>query len=709
MKFPIISRYKQNIKIAIRIVSIGILICFGTNNPIQSVKADPQTTIIVNNILDAVDADLSDSLCETAPGNNVCTLRAAIQTANALLGSDTIFIPAGVYTLTISGTVEDACLTGDLDILDDVIIQGEDVTTTIIDGNDLDRVLNIPTAKTATISNLTVQNGAGVSSGAGIFNNGGSLTLNNVVIQNNDSDQENGNGGGLDNSSGTVVMTRTTISNNHAQSNAGGVYNNGGTMQIENSSIYGNAATSMNGGGIGSTGTLVVSQSTISGNTSGSNGGGIYASGSFTLSNSTISGNLASSNGGGIYNNANASLANATLMENQAASGGNIYNDDVFSMKNSIVNAAISGNNCAGAITSLGYNMSSDESCLFSGSGDNNSVNPQLGVLQDNGGATFTHALPSTSPAIDAGNPGGCTDFSDNPLDYDQRGLFRHVDSNSDTSEICDIGAYEYISVDLSVSKTDNLTYTTAGASNTYTITLGNTGPGKINNVTLSDLLPDEVTAADWTCLASPGSDCYKDSGSDDIDLGLDLLVNGAITVVLTTTTSPVASGWLTNTVTITPPSGAIETNTINNTATDVDIFNGYGDLEITQNIISEPVHVGELFTYQLNIQNNGPSQSSSVVVTDTLPAGVTFDSVSGSGWSCNGNDTTVGCSKSILPVGADSPINIQVVAPTLTGIITNTVVIASSNITDTNLSNNSSQLSTNVQFYNSILPIILK
>jgi len=189
----------------------------------------------------------------------------------------------------------------------------------------------------------------------------------------------------------------------------------------------------------------------------------------------------------------------------------------------------------------------------------------------------------------------------------------------------------------------------------------------------------------------------------------LDLLVNGAITVVLTTTTSPVASGWLTNTVTITPPSGAIETNTINNTATDVDIFNGYGDLEITQNIISEPVHVGELFTYQLNIQNNGPSQSSSVVVTDTLPAGVTFDSVSGSGWSCNGNDTTVGCSKSILPVGADSPINIQVVAPTLTGIITNTVVIASSNITDTNLSNNSSQLSTNVQFYNSILPIILK
>src|SRR3990172_8808874 len=67
----------------------------------------------VNSTADAVDASLGDGTCDDGSGN--CTLRAAIQEANALSGPDTIDLPAGTYTLTIPGTGEDAAATGDLD------------------------------------------------------------------------------------------------------------------------------------------------------------------------------------------------------------------------------------------------------------------------------------------------------------------------------------------------------------------------------------------------------------------------------------------------------------------------------------------------------------------------------------------------------------------------------------------------------------------
>src|SRR5262249_6761488 len=108
-------------------------------------------------------------------------------------------------------------------------------------------------------------------------------------------------------------------------------------------------------------------------------------------------------------------------------------------LQNSIV-ANNSGRNCFGAITSNGYNLSSDASCPFTNSGDLNNTDPLLGPLQNNGGPTQTMALPSGSPAIDAGNPAGCTDEAGNLLKTDQRGKPRpdHEDTRG-----CDIGAYE--------------------------------------------------------------------------------------------------------------------------------------------------------------------------------------------------------------------------------------------------------------------------
>jgi hypothetical protein len=91
-------------------------------------------------------------------------------------------------------------------------------------------------------------------------------------------------------------------------------------------------------------------------------------------------------------------------------------------------------------MTSNGYNLSSDGSCDFSGPGDLNNTDPKLGPLQNNGGPTQTQALLPGSPAIDAGNPSGCTDNKGNLLKTDQRGAPRP--GKEDTSG-CDMGAYE--------------------------------------------------------------------------------------------------------------------------------------------------------------------------------------------------------------------------------------------------------------------------
>src|SRR6185436_18515396 len=72
-------------------------------------------TFTVNSPADIPDATPGNGVCETALGNGVCTLRGAIQEANAHAGADTINLQPGVtYLLTRVG-VDDFALNGDLD------------------------------------------------------------------------------------------------------------------------------------------------------------------------------------------------------------------------------------------------------------------------------------------------------------------------------------------------------------------------------------------------------------------------------------------------------------------------------------------------------------------------------------------------------------------------------------------------------------------
>lgn len=437
-------------------------------------------TFQVNSTLDAIDAAVGDGICETASGNGICTLRAAVQETNALAGADAILVPAGTYVITRPGVIGDA--NGSFDIRDDLTIQGAGAAVTIIDGGGLDNVFAVGgPLKTVAISGVTVQNGSVSSSrlGGGIHairNN--NLTLTDVVIRNNRA----GEGGGIFNQ-GSLTLIRSVVYGNATVADTmlhkgGGIYHSSGTLTIRESTIRDNTAAY--GAGIVNFASAFVEESTISGNTatnltlnSGEGGGGIVSSsgsvvGAMVLTNSTISGNRANSHYGGVYvAHGSVVLNNVTLASNTAdADGDGFGNGGGLSLGSGAVvtirNTIVAGNTAAGpakdclnlnlgAITSGGYNLIGDQGfpsdCAYvPGVGDQigttaSPINAGLKPLGDYGGPTFTHALADTSLSADAGDPSGCSDGA-NPLVADQRGAPRAMAGGSGETR-CDIGAYE--------------------------------------------------------------------------------------------------------------------------------------------------------------------------------------------------------------------------------------------------------------------------
>jgi len=215
-----------------------------------------------------------------------------------------------------------------------------------------------------------------------------------------------------------VAISGLTIRN--AQGGFGGGISNGSgaTLTITNSTISGSTAAF--GGGIFNGGPLTIANTTVTGNTAGE-GGGIYSNSSLTITSCTISGNTVNSDGGGIFNIGTAAITNSTLSNNSASDGGGIFTFGAVEIGDTVLKSGASGVNIAnngGTVTSLGYNLSSDNAGGFlTGPGDQINSDPLLGPLQDNGGPTLTHKLLLGSPAIDAGDP----NFTPPPF-FDQRG-----------------------------------------------------------------------------------------------------------------------------------------------------------------------------------------------------------------------------------------------------------------------------------------------
>src|SRR6266853_2393801 len=206
-------------------------------------------TFVVNTTADTADAVPGDGKC--ADSSNACSLRAAVEEANALAGADTIQLGAATYVLS-GAAGDDAALSGDLDITGDLTLTGAGTASTIIDGGGVDRVLDIDPSGagvSVTIANLTVRGGNAAGEAGGGIRNRGTLSLNNVTLAANASGI---NGGGLLNL-GTLTLTNTTVSGNAASTDGGGIYNGGGsTLTITASTLSGNTANGIgrNGGGI---------------------------------------------------------------------------------------------------------------------------------------------------------------------------------------------------------------------------------------------------------------------------------------------------------------------------------------------------------------------------------------------------------------------------------------------------------------------------
>jgi hypothetical protein len=453
-----------------------------------------------------------DILTDDYTENGNCSLREALATVvnnepvdgcevSGSFGYDTVQLSSGVYVLSLPGG-EDLNVSGDLDIyniapgapihaslspeadLYNLTIRGGENGSTI-DANDIDRVLDIHNGS-VLIDRVMITdgysrssyNGGGINidaavsvrmiysavygnsayragNGGGIMN-AGSLILENVVIQNNTTEDfttplDDGDGGGIYNS-GALTTTDVLIQGNQTGSNTGagegghgaGVFNSGSATLTrvtiaENTCGFSQTSYGARGGGIynTNTGVLHIYTSTISGNAAGDGGTG--------------GGNHDGGFGGGIYDSYSTgiSVEDSTIVDNHAgqpsgsgfAWGGGITIYSTALMKNTIIanNTASESPDCFGSVNSQGYNLIEvvTSGCSITGEADTiTGQDPLLAPLADLGVEGWIHALQPGSPVIDAG-PVSCY------AAQDQRHMPRPVDYDRDGTITCDIGAYE--------------------------------------------------------------------------------------------------------------------------------------------------------------------------------------------------------------------------------------------------------------------------
>jgi CSLREA domain-containing protein len=407
-------------------------------------------------------ADTDDGSCDalgSGIGNQDCTLREAINAANAHSGADTITFASGLSgaTITLGSTLPA--------ISDELTVDGSSLASPItISGNNSVEVLSVNSGKILTIHTLTIANGK-ASNGGGIYN-GGTLTVTNTTFSNNSASNS---GGGIDNSHGTMLtVTDSTFTGNSGGS--GGAIDNNVAMNVSNSTFFNNNATGI-GGGIDN----------------GSGGDGA------TLTNTTFSGNTTAS----------------------SLDGGGIGNFGALTLKNSIIANSGTGGDChnggAGSLTADSHNLADDNTC--GSATQKTSVQINLQSLASNGGPTQTMALGAGSAAIDAGNDTVCIAAPVNNLD--QRGVTRPQGSH------CDVGAYELLTFPVTVNQAAGQSDPTNSSPIHFTVvfsqpidtstfiasdvTLGGTVSGTLSAV-VTQIAPNDGTTFDIAVSGMTGS-----------------------------------------------------------------------------------------------------------------------------------------------------------------------------------------------------------
>jgi CSLREA domain-containing protein len=295
----------------------------GTNQWLYLPTILQPAVFTVNTTTDARDATPGDGFCRTAAGQ--CSLRAAVQEANAQDEIAFIHLPGGHYALTIAGIDEDNAVRGDLDITNAMQLIGAGANNVIIDANHLDRAFHIKAIeKTVTISGVTITNGYVTTNleqagGGGIFNEAGYLFLEQVTITQNEVDGMYANGGGIYNSeprypefADTALEIRDSAVTHNVvlDGNGGGIFASGTAFNAFNVVVSNNQVPAGGGGIAARAEEVLLDHVTIDHNTATaeattqSGGGGIHLAGyiSIIIRDCVISNNSAFGWGGGILN-----------------------------------------------------------------------------------------------------------------------------------------------------------------------------------------------------------------------------------------------------------------------------------------------------------------------------------------------------------------------------------------------------------------------
>ena len=439
-------------------------------------------TFAVNNFGDTNDANTADDLCADSSGN--CTLRAAVQQANASTSDDIITFAAGLQTITLNIGTEIA-ISGNAGTLQ-INGPGANVLTVAGKPGGNNRLFNLNKA-VVTIADLTLTGGFPSTfiptaipdaDGGAILATGGSLTIQRLNITGNTAgifglnQIPRGYGGGIALNGGTHLFQNSTFSNNLASIYGGGISNRSGNLTVVNCTISSNSSVGY-GGGIYNTGNLIVRNATIANNyvykPNGSSnlgfGGGIanLETGTVIFNNTIIAGNAVQNTTG----NPSANELFRYYMSSYTSTGNNFIGDSEGDSTNT-------------------YNLINYQPT------DIRDIPPQLAALANSGGTTPTRALLPSSPAINAGN-------NDNAPATDQRGAPR--------VGAVDIGAYEFGALTFTISgrvTTDGasgfggVTVTLSGTSSTTVVTNSNgeysfSGLVESGNYTVTPSFPNTV------------------------------------------------------------------------------------------------------------------------------------------------------------------------------------------------------------------------
>lgn len=236
--------------------------------------------------------------------------------------------------------------------------------------------------------------------------------------------------------------------------------------------------------------------------------------------------------------------------------------------------------------------------------------------------------------------------------------------------------------VDLSLTMSDSPDPVLVNNPLSYAITVTNNGPGTATGITLTDTLPAGVSFI-------PSPDCQL-VGTNTVVCASASLPNG-VSTTFTIGVTPTTAGTIINTASVT----AVEPdpNTNNNTVTETTTVERQpADLSVTISDAPDPVFVNQQFIYGITVANHGPGPATNIIVTDTLPPGVSY--IANPGCHLAGN--TVTCGPVSLPNGDSRTFAIAVV-PTITGTINNTAAVTALE-TDLNPANNTVTETTTVE-----------